>query len=496
MNIVRGARFTLSCLLFTTAATMLGLFAAPAMAGVAAAPALDPVGRLELQFDNSVQQFLLVDDTASVVAGPQSFFDGGALSNGQRGLLILDPEFDDTAPTPDMLVTFGNSPSQATIDEGKLAIGAGKRTGNDRGFITSSDTLRIDFPLLAVADPVFQVEVKQDVAAKIVFLLNGTQVGEPHYLLSGGSVASPPSEVPTGDPDRVCKVNELTDGGADSGNNDDGLCELPKAPLHNAEIWTVINGGKLAIKGGGEYPVPGDFRTSWDAYALDGFLDCGDEFASDGGEVTGRRAITNVGGGCTSLIGYDIEFDSVKNEVSFEVVDPDNQNLGTIFDVEFEPQPLGSEDDETLLSYTDAIDCDNPLVTDPTDPNQATRSCIGLQTCVGQPIRACSDSGNSCSKDSDCDVATGESCDTLQLIPPVGGFPDLVLSTPAPATEYGCVLEETVIYLGSPGSCSLDSSISCATDSDCDAGVCNLVTPEVQVLQEIFIFDDVRFGRR
>jgi len=121
-----------------------------------------------------------------------------------------------------------------------------------------------------------------------------------------------------------------------------------------------------------------------------------------------------------------------------------------------------------------------------------------LQTCVGQPIRECSLSGDSCLTDSECDVGAGETCNVVQLVPPPPpGFPDLVLGTPDPVREYGCVLENLVEYLGAPGACNI-SGDACQVDADCTmmGDACVLEDEQVRVHQEIFIRDDVRFGRR
>ena len=464
-------------------AAIAGLSTAPQIqAGVVAAPALAPVGRLELQFDGEVQQFVLVGDEGQTIAGPQEFFDRRRESKRKKGLLGLHPEFDPHNPTPDMLVTFANSPNAATINEHSRRIGAGDRFWL-RGFLFGHKRLRIDFPQIIVADPVYKVETYSNAVTRVVYYLEGERVGEPYYLLGGNSVNHPPAEVPINDPNRFCVVTPdlNTDSGYSSGSSATGYCALPTAPLHDASEFSMLQ-GKLALKG----------DTSWGVFEPDGFLDCQDSFATEDGRVTGART-ENVEQDCSALVAFELEFDPESNTVVSNVADPQNQNLGTTFAAAWERGPVGNR---TFLAYDgDDINCEDGR--DPFDPKQATRECIGLTTCVGQPIRSCSISGESCNTDDDCGSDSGDSCRLSELVPPVGGFPDLVESTPAPVTEYGCILSEESTYVGSEGQCSLDSSLSCISDEDCgNAGFCQLGKPQIDVRQKIFIFDDVRFGRR
>jgi hypothetical protein len=286
------------------------------------------------------------------------------------------------------------------------------------------------------------------------------------------------------------------DGGADSGNTDDGFWVFD-APLHNVEVFEILTNadggqGKLSLKGGGEFPTPAANRSEWTVFEVDGLLACGDGFSCVGdddctatGGVTGNRTSTGTGDVCTALIPFDLAFDG--RELTFNYLDL-GQNAGIALDVAWETEAARFPIAPTILSYDlDGVSCgsgscSNDGTTCEADADcgagntclvPVTGSCIPLGMCVGTPVRRCShDASLGCREDADC--GAGNACRLADLVAPDGGFPDLVSSSAA--VEYGCVCEEDVLYLGSgicdAGSGALEGT-SCEADAECGpGGVC------------------------
>jgi len=468
---------------------------------------LQPVGTLLLELDASTSQFRLDDGDATTADRIQLIFDRKVLRSKDACLVGLTPDGSD--PTdPDALVSLAGSPTDWGIDVGKFALGGRIAKGSGCGQLEAGEIVRMRINSLLLSDGVVQVEAKQNASAKVTLILDdGTaeRVVGTRYLLSGRAGDSPPAEVvaacapvPVGDCALVTEVLPRTDGGPDSGEQDDGFWVFD-APLHNVEVFQILanadgSEGKLSIKGGGEFPDPAQNRSRWVAFEIDGLLDCGDGFTCQGDDdctsdgVTGNRTDVGTGDACASPIPFDLKFDG--QQVTFSFLDASSQDPAFALDVRWQAEAAGRDPgaapgaqfplDPTILSYDAAgVACGSGSCSNdstPCDSNRdcapgstcalpVTQSCIPLSLCVGTPIRRCAD-GSGCQEDVDC--SDGSSCRLEDLVAPAGGFPDLV---PGSTTlEYGCVCEEDVLYLG-PGVCDDDSGdlkgASCGDDADC-----------------------------
>jgi hypothetical protein len=464
--------------------------ASPALAGQEGN--LQPAGRLLLELDAATSQFRLDDGDAATADPVQLVFDQKTLKQQDACLVGLAPDGSDPAD-PDALVSLADSPSEWGIDTGKLALGGRTGKGTGCGQLEFGEITRIQVNSLLLADVSVQVEAKQDVAAKVTLILDDgsaeTVVGT-RYLLSGRAVNNPPAEIAAADPTHVSTIlANRPDGGPDSKEQDDGFW-IFEAPFHNIEVYEVLTNadgtrGKLSIKGGGEFPDPSANRSVWTAFDPDGLLFCSDGFSNDSGTATGSR--TNEGT-CVSRIPYELDFDGF--EMTFNVFDPDDQGTAYAFRVQFEPEPAAFPIPKTVLAYAlEGVDCTDVDVDDPTT---FTAGCIGLTLCEGTPIRRCIGTDDGCQSDSDC--AEGSACRLTDLLPPAGGFPDLVADSPT-TVEYGCICEEDVLYLGA-GLC--EDGSGCEVDADCaDGSACELSPGDrMSVEQCIFALGDLKGSRR
>jgi hypothetical protein len=232
-----------------------------------------------------------------------------------------------------------------------------------------------------------QVEAKQDAVGKVTLILDDgtseTVVGT-RYLLSGRSASNPPAEVAAAPPAHVTTIlANRPDGGPDSKEQDDGFWNFD-APAHNVEVYQILANaegslGKLSLKGGGEFLNPSANRSEWIAIDADGLLFCADGFSNDDSTVTGSR--TNEGA-CISRIPYELDFDGF--EMTFNVLDSDNQGTAFAFQIQFDPEPVAYPIPKTVLAYAlEGVDCTG---VDVNDPPTYTASCIGLTLCEGTPI--------------------------------------------------------------------------------------------------------------
>jgi hypothetical protein len=486
--------------------------AGPAVAGTGH---LQPAGTLLLELDTHTSQFRLDDGDGN--PGNDRFqviFDQKLNKAADACLLGLTPPSSapGVAPGNAQLVSLPG-PTDWGIDTGKLALGSRTKKGTGCGQIEAGEVAHLETHGLILGDASIQVEAKQDASVRVILILDDgvtqTEVGR-RYLLSGRAVANPPAEAAAHPDDVSVILGGRPDGGPDSGNNDDGFWAF-SAPLHNVEVFQILTNsdgtqGKLSIKGGGEFPNPSANRSEWTVFEADGVIGCGDAFSCEGndnctsseGGVSGNRTLT---GACTASIPYQLKFDGT--QVTFNYRDTAHQNPGIALDVAWESEAGQYPVEPTILSY------DPDGVVDCSAGEFATNACIPLTLCEGTPIRRCSqDSTQACEKDADC--APGDTCRLVDLVAPgrcsdgascqvdadcqdgsscVVGFPDLVPSTPD-TTEYGCICEEDVRYLG-PGRCS--NGDSCQVDADCaDASVCE---DRVAVEQCLFFVDDAVFLR-
>jgi len=467
------------------------LLALPGSAPAGQQGNLEPAGKLLLELDTEVSQFRLDDGNAATADPVQQIFDQKILKSNNACLVGLRPDGSD--PTdPNALVSLADSPTAWGIDAGKFALGGRSGKGTGCGQLEFGEIARFEINALLITNASLQVEAKQNAAAKVTLILDDgvaqTVVGT-RYLLSGKAASNPPAEITAAPPEHVSTIlANRPDGGPDSGENDDGFWNFA-GPFHNVEVFEILTNsdgsqGKLSLKGGGEYANPSANRSEWTAFDPDGLLFCDDGFSNEAGTVTGSR--TN-NGACLSRVPFDLEFDG--EEMTFNVLDPDDQGAAFAFRVQFDAEAAVHPIPRTILAYSpDGVDCTN---VDLEDPSTFTDACIGLALCVGTPVRLCAD-GSSCQQDADC--ADGSTCRLSDLLPPAGGFPDLVAES-ATTVEYGCICEEDVLYLG-PGVCS--DGRGCATDSDCtDGGTCALFSEDrIAVEQCIFALGDLKTTRK
>jgi hypothetical protein len=465
-------------------------FANPALAGQQGN--LQPAGRLLLELDAATSQFLLDDDDAATVDPIQQIFDRKILKEKDACLVGLIPDGSD--PTdPNALVSLSESPTDWGIDTGKLALGGRTGKGTGCGQLEFGEIARIQVNSLLLTDASIQVEAKQDAAAKVTLILDDgtaeTVVGT-RYLLSGRATSNPPAEIAAAPAEHVTTIlANRPDGGPDSKEQDDGFW-IFEAPFHNVEVVEILtnsNGtrGKLSIKGGGEFPDPAANRSEWTAFDPDGLLFCADGFSDEAGAFSGIR--TNEGA-CISRVPYESDFDGLN--FTFEVLDPDDQGTAYAFRVQFDPEPAAYPIPKSVLAYApEGIDCTG---VDVDDPSTFTDGCIGLTLCEGTPIRRCTGTEDGCQDDSDC--ADGSACRLSDLLPPAGGFPDLVDDSPT-TVEYGCICEEEITYLGA-GLC--EDGSGCEVDADCaDSSTCEVASEDrMSVEQCIFALGDLKGGRR
>ena len=460
--------------------------AAPASAGQAGN--LQPVGTLLLELDATTSQFRLDDgDGDASDDRVQLIFDRKIIKPNDACLVGLTPP---DPPDPNSLVSLEDSPTAWGIDTGKLALGGRTKKGNGCGQVEFGEISRLEVNSLLLTDTSIQVEAKQNASARVTLILDDgtteTVVGT-RYLLSGRAVDNPPAEVAAAPPGDVTVIlANRPDGGPDSGQQDDGFWVF-SAPFHNVEVYEILTNsdgtqGKLSIKGGGEFPIPSANRSTWLAFEPDGLLACSDPFATEG--VTGNR--TNEGT-CVARVPYELGFDG--EEVTFNVLDTANQGAAYAFRVRFDSEAAAHPIDPTILSYDPAgVDCTGVDLQN----GPFTEACIPLTLCLGTPIRRCSnDLDLGCQEDIDC--GTGNSCRLVDLLPPAGGFPDLVepSNDPADTDEYGCVCEEDVLYLG-PGLC--DDGSSCEQSADCtDGSTCQ---DQIAVDQCLFAIGDLKMSRK
>ncbi len=474
-------------------------FASPALAGEQGGN-LEPVGTLKLELDANTSRFRLDDGDGNPANDRfQTIFDRKLIKNADACLVGLAPPASAPGVTPGNaeLVALPGSPGSTDwgIDQGKLALGSRvSRGGTGCGQIEFGEIARLEADSLLLADASIQVEGKQDASARVILIVDDgvtqTEVGR-RYLLSGRAVSNPPAEVAAAPPGHVSVIlGNRPDGGPDSGNNDDGFWVF-SGPLHNVEVFQILTNadgtrGKISLKGGGEFPMPSQNRSEWTVFDVDGLLACGDTFSclgnedctSEEGTVSGNRTDTGTGDACTVPIPFELKFDG--EQVTFNFRDIDNQNPGIVLDVKWEAQAAQFPIDPTVLSYDPAgVDC---------DAGEFTNTCIPLTLCEGTPIRRCSHNSTlACEEDPDC--GAGNSCRLVDLVAPAGGFTDLVPSSPD-TTEYGCVCEEDVLYLG-PGLCS--NGDSCQVDADClDDSSCE---DRIAVEQCLFFVGDAVFLR-
>lgn len=473
----------------TLAALALLVLASPAPAGQQGN--LQPVGRLLLELDTATSQFRLDDNDGATADPTQLIFDQKILKAKNACLMGLTP--DGSNPTdPDALVSIADSPTDWGIDTGKLALGGRTGKGTGCGQLEFGEVLRFQTNSLLLTNANIQVEAKQDASAKLTMFLDDgvdvTFVGT-RYLLSGRAASNPPAEVVAAPPEHVITIlANRPDGGPDSKQQDDGFWII-EAPFHNIEVFEILTNsdgttGKLSIKGGGEFADPSANRSEWIAYDPDGLLFCEDGFSTGEGAATGSR--TNEGT-CISRIPFEFDFDG--EEMTFNVLDPDDQGAAFAFRVRFDAEPAEHPIPRTVLAYSpDGVDCTG---VDLEDQSTFTDACIGMTLCVGTPVRLCAD-GSGCQEDTDC--TDDSTCRLSDLIPPSGGFPDLVDES-ATTLEYGCICEEDVLVLG-PGLC--DDGSSCENDADCTGGGSCELFPEdsIAVEQCIFAVGDLRSSRK
>jgi hypothetical protein len=476
-------------LLTLTALTALVL-ASPAPAGQQGN--LQPAGKLLLELDAAISQFRLDDDDAATADPIQQIFDQKILKQKDACLVGLTPD-GSNATDPNALVSLSESPTDWGIDVGKLALGSRNGKGTGCGQLEFGEIARIQVNSLLLTNASIQVEAKQDAAAKVTLILDDgtaeTVVGT-RYLLSGRATSNPPAEAVAAPAEHVSAIlANRPDGGPDSKEQDDGFWDF-EAPFHNVEVYEVLTNadgtqGKLSIKGGGEFPDPAANRSEWTAFDPDGLLFCEDGFSDQSGAFSGIR--TNEGA-CISRVPYESDFDGF--EFTFEVLDPDDQGTAYAFRVQFDPEPVAHPIPKTGLAYApEGVDCTG---VDVDDPSTFTDGCIGLTLCEGTPIRRCTGTDDGCQNDSDC--AVGSACRLRDLLPPAGGFPDLVDDSPT-TVEYGCICEEDIIYLGG-GLC--EDGSGCEKDADCaDNSTCELFTEDrMSVDQCIFALGDLKGSRR
>jgi hypothetical protein len=469
------------------AALALLALANPALAGQEGN--LQPVGRLLLELDVATSQFRLDDGDVATADPVQQIFDRKILKAKDACLVGLTPDGSD----PNALVSLADSPTDWGIDTGKLALGGRAGKGTGCGQFEFGEIARIQANSLLLTNASIQVEAKQNAAAKVTLILDDgvaeTVVGT-RYLLSGRAASSPPAEIAAAPPAHVSTIlANRPDGGPDSKEQDDGFWNF-EAPFHNIEVFEILtNGdgtqGKLSLKGGGEFPDPSANRSEWTAFDPDGLLFCADGFSNEAGTATGSR--TNEGA-CISRIPYELDFDGF--EMTFNVLDPENQGSAFAFRVQFAPEPVAHPIPKTVLAYAlEGVDCTG---VDVDDPSTFTDGCIGLTLCEGTPIRRCTGTESGCQNDLDC--ADGSTCRLSDLLPPAGGFPDLVDDSPT-TVEYGCICEEDVLYLGA-GLC--EDGSGCEEDADCaDSSTCEVFPGDrMSVDQCIFALGDLKGSRR
>jgi len=514
------------------------LLAGPAHAG--STQSALPVTTLKLELGGP-DRFVLLDAEGAEIAVQDLIDLKTETSRGKDGcVLALRPDPNRPPEDHNELVNLVAPGGRAGIDVNKGAIGDRENKGAGCGQLEQGDVLDIFFLGRSVVSSRIQLETKQNAAAEITFRLDGVVVGR-RYLLSG-TAAAPPDFPPMKSPDLLlCNVG-APDGNPDSFERDDCLLYLSRArgaidgepnpePFHNQLSILVRNDGKISLKGGSEFPDPDANRSAWDVVEFDGILDCGDGFSCQGNEdctsdgVSGNRTDVGTGDACAVPIPYELKFDG--QEVTFRFVDTFDQQPAFALDVQWEVEATGRDPggtpgaqfppDPTILSYDPAgVACGPGSCTSASTPCQfnsdcapgstcvlpVTDSCIPLTLCVGSPIRRCSnDPTLTCREDADC--GPGNTCRMDDLVAPAGGFPDLVSGSPT--TEYGCVCEEDVLYLG-PGLCDEASGTlagaSCGDDSDClDAastqGSCELFPDgdRIAVEQCLFFIGDPAFKR-
>ena len=522
MLLLKGHRFGLGLGKVGTALAALALLALPraVLAGDQGGN-LEPVGTLLLELDTSTSRFRLDDGDGNAANDRfQAIFDRKLIRTQDACLAGLAPpdSAPGVAPGNAQLVSLPGSPDSTAwgIDEGKLALGSRLKKGTGCGQIESGEIARLEAGSLLLADASIQVEAKQDAAVRVRLIFDDgvteTEVGR-RYLLSGRAVANPPAEIASAPPEHVSVVQgNRSDGGPDSGNNDDGFWAFT-APFHNVEVFEILTNadgtqGKLSLKGGGEFPMPSANRSEWAVFEVDGLLACGGGFSCEGnedctsaeGSVSGNRTDTGTGDACTALIPFELKFDG--EQVTFNFRDIANQSPGIALDVAWEAESAQFPIDPTVLSYDpEGVDC---------DPGEfATNACIPLALCEGTPVRRCShDPELACEEDPEC--GSGNTCRLVDMVAPgrcsngdscqvdadcsdssecVLGFPDLVPSTPD-TTEYGCICEEDILYLG-PGRC--ENGDGCQVDAECSDG--STCEDQVAVEECLFFVGDAIFLR-
>ena len=274
----------------------------PALAGETGGNLLP--GSLLLELDATDSQFRLIDcvdvdllgngnecdDTLATpnTLGTQVIWDRKLTKAKDSCLAALDPPEDNPAGMngnlPSPLVSFPGAPAFTNwgTDEGKFALGGkeGNKKGAGCGQLEFGEILRLEFNLGFLTDFRIQVEAKQDASVRVILIsddgINPPQEVGRRYLLSGRAPLNPPAEIAAvlagPNPEHVTTILGRSDGGPDSGNNDDGFWISglffgdDPTPAHNVEVFEIrenSNGvrGKISFKGGGEFIDPFNNRA-------------------------------------------------------------------------------------------------------------------------------------------------------------------------------------------------------------------------------------------
>jgi hypothetical protein len=275
-----------------------------------------------------------------------------------------------------------------------------------------------------------------------------------------------------------CGGLDGTDNNSDSGPSDN--CHLEFEALYTSLEVEVQGGGQISIEGGGDYSDSIANRSEFELVQADGILDCQEGFVGDDDRVQGAR-LSNTDGGCESLVPFSIEYDGEDVQLLFET---GGQDTTWVINTEWEAelQVAAAEQEPTLVSWTEG-DIDWEDCADPADESNPT--CFALSNCdIGEPVRLCSTSSESCSIDADCGPAGG-TCELTNIEAPVEGFPDL--DPNRSGNQYSCVCEQTETWLGTRGRNNVEDGLPPLGDDTED--------DYTLVQQCIFLEGDIRWNR-
>jgi len=338
-----------------TGALILALFAFQASA--APPSGLPDKGVLRLQLGSSAPKRFLHEP---------SLLSQSILLSGKCGLSLGGPSSLATLTAAGGLGSMGLGPDSIGVFDGPRGTACYRITSSLGESVTFGLGTSVPGPQIdanAFYRLELDIEVKQNAAFRLDILIGGT-VTDQFYMRSGSSIVAGQGSTAPGSPDKILNCAAQSDSGPDAGSRDN--CRwIVEALGQQFRLIPLIGEGSL--EGGGDF---GTGTAAYDNNSLVyltkgaiGALGCentpvpqGTSTSTIGDGVNDAQCTitridpTNLGGSCTTVVGYVLRNIGVAE--GCEMLKTPGEQLAASADILFPPEPrtaLGSEPLTTIL---------------------------------------------------------------------------------------------------------------------------------------------------